>query len=372
MRALAFVFFAATLHAQTPASLTSPDPQINPDHTATFRFAAPGAVKVAVALDSLAIPLPMTQADPGHWTVTTPALAPEWYSYHFDVDGRNQLDPRNVSVKASYTATGNGFLVSGSPARPWEETAIPHGSVDKHTYTSKVVLGLDHDQADYYVYTPPGYDPRGKTKYPVLYLLHGWSDTAAGWSEIGHANTILDTLIAQGKAKPMIVVMPLGYGNMSFVRDGFSVWRNPAAIRENVTLFAKALLTEVLPAVERDYLVSTGREDRAIAGLSMGGLESVSIGIRDAAQFAYVGGFSSALVGMPPDFYAGVDAKKADLKLLWMSCGTEDQLLEPNRSVEAGLKSEGFPVTVFEEPGRHTWHVWRDSLVLFAPLLFQK
>ena len=300
MRSFLLPFVACfALHAQLPPSLTAPDPQVNADRTVTFHFAAPGAIKVGVQLDALTGPLPMTQATPGQWTVTTAALAPEWYSYQFMVDGRNELDPRNVSIKASYTASANGFLVPGVPAKPWEETAIPHGAVTKHTYTTKVVTGLDNDQADYYVYTPPGYDPRGKTKYPVLYLLHGWSDTASGWSTIGHANTILDTLLAEGKAKPMIVVMPLGYGEMSFVRNGFSVWRDPEAIQRNVAGFGKALLTEVMPAVERDYLVSVKREDRAIAGLSMGGLESLTIGIKHAETFAWVGGFSSAVQGLP-------------------------------------------------------------------------
>ena len=375
MRAFALLLAATvTLHAQTPASLSAPDPQVNPDRTVTFRFVAPaGAAKVDVAIDSvLPAPLPLTKSDSGQWTVTTPPLPPELYSYHFDVDGRNQLDPRNVTIKASYTASGNGFLVPGSPAKAWETTAIPHGTVDKHTYTTKVVLGLDNDQSEYYVYTPPGYDPRGKTKYPVLYLLHGWSDTAAGWDNIGHANDILDTLIAQGKAKPMIVVMPLGYGDMSFVKSGFGVWRDKAAIEHNTTLFSQALLTEVVPMVEKEYLTSNKREDRAIAGLSMGGLESLTIGLTHADEFAYVGGFSAAVHAVPSDFFTGVDPKKADFKLIWIGCGTEDDLITPNRTLEATLKGEGFQVTTFEEAGRHTWHVWRDSLLLFAPLLFQK
>ncbi len=373
MRVFGFLLaFTVSLHAQRPPEYAAVDPQVNADRTVTFRLTQPGATKVGVALDDSATALPMTQTEPGHWTLTTRALAPDWYSYHFDVDGRNQLDPRNVTIKASYTGSGNGFLVPGSPAKPWEETAIPHGTVDKHTYTTKVVLGLENNQADYYVYTPPGYDARGKVKYPVLYLLHGWSDTAGGWSNIGKANNILDTLIAQGKAKPMIVVMPLGYGDMSFVRSGFGVWRDPAAIDHNTALFTQALLTEVIPAVERDYLTSAKREDRAIAGLSMGGLESLTIGLTHADEFAYVGGFSAAVHAVPPGFFSTVDPKKADLKLVWMGCGTEDDLITSNRALEGALKSEGFDVKVFEEPGRHTWHVWRDSLVLFAPLLFQK
>ncbi len=373
MRALLLLLVAASaLHAQLPPSLTAPDPQVNADRTVTFNFVAPAAAKVSVQMDAISAPLPMSKSESGQWTVTTPALAPEWYSYQFMVDGRSQLDPRNVTIKASYTSSGNGFLVPGSPAQPWEETAIPHGAVTRHAYTTKAVTGLDQNQSEYYVYTPPGYDPRGKVKYPVLYLLHGWSDTAAGWATIGHANDILDSLIAAGKARPMIVVMPLGYGEMSFVRNGFSVWRDPEAVKRNVAGFGRALLTEVIPAVERDYLVSARREERAIAGLSMGGLESLTIGIKHAETFAWVGGFSSAVQGLPADYFATTDAKKADLKLLWISCGTEDDLIKSNRPMEAALKAEGFPVTVYEEAGHHEWKVWRDSLVLFAPMLFQK
>ncbi len=349
------------------------DPQINPDHTATFTFAEPSATVVNLALEGTKVPFPMHKNEAGLWTLTTPVLAPENYSYHFEVDGRTELDPRNTAVKASLTGTGNAFLIPGDVPQPWETTAVPHGILHHHVYTTKVVKGLDRNQSDYYVYTPPGYDPRAKVRYPVLYLLHGWSDTAGGWSAIGHANDIFDSLIAQGKAKPMVVVMPLGYGEMSFVRNGFTVWRKPADVSRNTTLFSQALLTEVLPQVEKDYNVSARREDRAIAGLSMGGLESLTVGLSYPDQFAYVGGFSAAVFSRDAAQVASsIDAKKPALKLLWIACGTSDDLIEGNRSLVAALKARDLPVTAVETPGMHTWLVWRDNLVHFVPLLFAR
>ena len=347
------------------------EPEVHADRTVTFRLTVPGAAEAAVALEGVKTPMPMTAGAGGRWTLTTGVLKPEYYSYHFEVDGHAVLDAANPMVKAGYLAAGNGFLVPGSPAEPWETTAVPHGTVHRHLFTTRVVTGLPLGQDEVYVYTPPGYDPRGATKYPVLYLLHGWSDTAAGWTGIGHANDVLDTLIASGKAKPMIVVMPLGYGEMSFVRSGFGVWQDGAAINRNVELFQKSLETEVMPMVEASYQVAPGRENRAIAGLSMGGLEAISVGLNHTGQFAYVGGFSAAVHMLKPEMLAGLDAKKADLRVLWIACGTEDSLIEPNRRLIAGLKAEGLPVTAVETPGMHVWLVWRDNLVKFAPLLFQ-
>jgi len=359
---------------QPPPSFVA-DPVVNPDRTVTFHVIAPPSAAVTVALEGVKDPIPMTKESPGVWTLTTEALAPEYYSYHFEVNGHYVLDPRNVMVKTSYVAAGNGFLVPGAAPEPWETTAIPHGEIHHHFFTTHVVKGLERDQDQFFVYTPPGYDPRGKMKYPVLYLLHGWGDPAGGWSAIGHANDIFDTLIAEGKAKPMIVVMPLGYGDMRFVRDGWGVWSDPAAIDRNTTLFSQTLLTEVLPQVEGLYNVSAKREDRAIAGLSMGGLESLTVGLEHTGMFAYVGGFSSAVHRLKPETLAdsghGLDPKTADLRLLWIACGTEDGLIEPNRRLIAALKAEGLAVTPIETPGMHTWLVWRDNLVHFAPLLFQ-
>jgi enterochelin esterase-like enzyme len=188
---------------------------------------------------------------------------------------------------------------------------------------------------------------------------------------VGRVDLILDNLLAQGKIKPMVVVMPLGYGDMSFIHK-FHVWEDPAAIDQNTDLFAKALLTEVLPRVEAEYHVSKDRNDRAITGLSMGGLESLEIGLSHADKFAWVGGFSSAVHNLKyEDKLASLNPKAADLRLLWVACGTEDSLIEPNRRFVEFLKSKNMQVKQIETPGYHTWMVWRDNLSQFAPLLFQ-
>ena len=367
---LATLLLAASALCAQAGSSSLAEPQVHADATVTFRYAAAAsAEKVALVLEGSA-PMPMQRGPGGLWTVTTPVLAPEYYSYHFDVDGTTQLDARNPLVRSSYLAAGNGLLVPGAPARPWEQTAVPHGTVHHHTFTTHVVAGLPGNQDEFYVYTPPGYNPRGKTKYPVLYLLHGWSDTAGGWVSIGHANDILDNLIAAGRAKQMIVVMPLGYGDMSFVESGFGVWSDAAKIEHNRALFERSLLDEVIPQVESLYNVATDSGSRALAGLSMGGLESLTIGLTNTGKFAWVGGFSSAVHAVDPATLPHVPAASAP-KLLWIACGTADDLLRPNRALITELKAAGLKVTPVETPGGHTWLVWRDNLVQFAPLLFR-
>lgn len=344
--------------------------EVNPDHTITFRYRDPAATKVEVGVDVLGSPLEMQKDDEGVWSVTTQAFQPEIYAYHFTVDGATRLDTGNPRMAPNLVGTSNLIEVPGDTPQPWDPTNVPHGVVHRHTYNTAVVLGLENNQSDYYVYTPPNYDPKAKKPYPVLYLLHGWSDDASGWTAVGQAHLILDNLLAQGKIKPMVVVMPLGYGDMSFVHD-HGVWNQAATIDHNTSLFEKALLTEVLPQVEATYHVSRKREDRAIVGLSMGGLESLTIGLTHTDQFAWVGGFSSAVRDLnTSQAMAGLNPKSANLRLLWIACGVDDHLIEPNRHFIDWLKSKEMPVTQIETPGRHTWSVWRDNLVHFTPLLF--
>ena len=310
----------------------------------------------------------MQQDADGLWTATTPVWAPEIYSYHFVVDGTTMLDPRNTSVVDNLLTLANNFTVPGTPPQPWELQSIPHGIVEHRFYTSQVVLGLPNNQSDYHVYTPPGYNAKSRQRYPVLYLLHGYSDAADGWTAVGKANFILDSLIASGKAKPMIVVMTLGYGNMAVLKPG----RTPELSTQNIDLYSKALLTEVIPQIEANYPVSKKREDRAIAGLSMGGHESLVIGLNHPELFAWVGTFSAGVNAKIISELPQTSAQKANFRLLWMACGVDDALLKPNQAVIAALKAEGLPVTAIETPGHHQWPVWRDNLIHFAPLLFQK
>ncbi len=371
--ATAALLLPLVLQAQAPAP-TSRFTEVNPDRTITFRYTDPTATKAELALEGAGANIPMEKGTDGAWTATSKPLAPEIYAYHFDVDGHPRLDLHNTRLTTNLLNVSNMIEVPGETPEPWQLQNIPHGEVHHQIYTTSAVLGLPANQSDFYVYTPPGYDPRGKSTYPVLYLLHGFSDAASGWTAVGQANLILDSLLAQGKIKPMIVVMPLGYGDMSFVlgRDP-NVWNDPTAVNRNTDNFAQALLTEVLPRVEREYRVSAKRDDRAIAGLSMGGLESLTIGLQNPDKFAYVGGFSSAVRGEGlTTRFASLNPKSTNLKLLWISCGTEDNLIEPNRKFIAFLKTKNMPVTQIETPGMHTWMVWRDNLTNFTPILFAK
>ena len=349
-----------------PAQPPYVSPEIHADDTVTLRLRAPNAQKVDLELEGAVTH--MQQDADEMWSATTPALAPEIYGYRFVVDGTPMLDPKNTDVRDNLLTLSSNLTIPGTPAEPWELQSIPHGIVEHHFYTSQVVLGLPNNQSDYYVYTPPGYNAKSRRTYPVFYLLHGFSDAADGWPTVGKANFILDSLIASGKAKPMIVVMTLGYGNMAVLKPG----RTPALNAQNIDLYQKALLTEVMPQIESTYHVSKKRQDRAIAGLSMGGHESLLIGLTHPELFAWIGTFSAGVhadtvAQLPP-----LTVQKANLRLLWMACGVDDALLKPNQAVIAALKAEGLPVTAIETPGHHQWPVWRDNLIHFAPLLFQK
>jgi enterochelin esterase-like enzyme len=364
---LAFFLPDACLHAQTPpAPVVSPDVQT--DNRVTFRFRAPNATEVALSLEGASKDLPMQKSREDVWSITTEPLTPDFYGYAFVADGVHLIDPSNSLMKPNLLNTTSQVHVPGA-SLSWEVSDVPHGEVHHHFYISKVV----GDQRDFYVYTPPGYDARGKQTYPVLYLLHGFSDDASGWTAVGRANVILDNLIAQGKAKPMLVVMPLGYGAPEILRGGFGAFRNTELRDRNFAKFSEALLGEVLPRVESAYLVKKERTSRAIAGLSMGGSESLLTGLNNLDKFAWVGAFSSG--GIPEEFdkdFPKLDARASEqLKVLWIACGVDDRLIELNRKVRAWLEAKGIKKVDIESPGAHTWMVWRRNLTTFSGLLFR-
>ncbi|MGO8796325.1 MAG: esterase [Candidatus Sulfotelmatobacter sp.] len=357
---------APTPHPQPPASLTSPE--AHADGSVTFRFEAPNARAVALEREGTD-PAPMQKDDKGVWSVTTAPLAPDYYGYSFTADGARMMDPSNPALVPNLIDPGNSVHVPGPLSLPWELNDVPHGTIHRHFYRSTVA----NDDRDYYVYTPPGYDPTKKKTYPVLYLLHGYSDDASGWTAVGHANVIVDNLIAQGKAKPMVVVMPLGYGTMDMIRQGWTAWSNTELRDRNFNKFREALLTEVMPRVENEYRITKNGNARAIAGLSMGGSESLLTGLNNLDKFSWIGAFSSG--GIPKDFqtdFPSLDAKaNQQLHLLWIACGTEDRLIAINRNLREWLKSKGVKETEIETPGMHTWMVWRRNLSEFVPLLFR-
>jgi len=353
---------------QPPSALITPE--VHSDDSVTFRFRAPNAQEVSVRREGATDPLQMQKDENGVWTVNTAPLPPDYYGYSIIVDGQRTIDPYNSLLKPNLLSTENMVHVQGERSLLWELNDVPHGEVHHHFYRSAVA----NDDRDYYVYTPPGYDATAKKAYPVLYLLHGYSDDASGWTAVGRANVILDNLIAQGKAKPMIVVMPLGYGTMEMVRVGWGGIGNRPEVREqNLMKFREALLTEVMPKVEAEYRVNKDRSNRAIVGLSMGGSESLLTGLNNLDKFAWVGAFSAG--GLPDPFekdFPILDAKaNQELRLLWIACGTEDRLITANRNLREWLKQKGINHTDIETTGMHTWMAWRRNLAEFAPLLFR-
>jgi enterochelin esterase-like enzyme len=361
---------AQTAPAQPPASLVSPE--VHADGSVTFRLRAPNAAEVKLGRDwDRTGYAPMQKDDQGVWSVTTPALAPDYYGYVFVVDGVFLSDPSNRHLAPTLLYSASILHVPGSLSLPWEVNDVPHGVIHHHFYKSAVA----QDERDYYVYTPPNYDPAAKKTYPVLYLLHGYGLDARGWTEIGFANVILDNLIAQGKAKPMIVVMPLGYGTMELLGLGASYrFSDHTELRDaNYKKFSDALLTEVMPRVEGEYRTIKDRNSRAIAGFSMGGSESLLTGLNNLDKFSWIGSFSMG--GIPEDFqkdFPSLDAKaNQQLHLLWIACGAEDNVLKVNRNLREWFKTKGVKPTEIETPGNHTLMVFRRNLAEFAPLLFR-
>ena len=365
---LAILLLAAAAPAQTPPPpLISPE--VHSDNRVAFRLRGPNIKEVAVSLEGNPKPLPMQRDDQGVWSVTSDPLAPDFYGYSIVADGVSMFDPSNHAIKPNFLYRASELHVPGPASLSWEIGAVPHGEIDHHFYKSGVV----GDDRDFFVYIPPGYDSRAKQTYPVLYLLHGFSDDASAWTAVGRANVILDNLIARGRAKPMIVVMPLGYGAPEVLLPNSGVWRDRAITDRNFDKFREALLTEVIPRVEAEYLVIKDRNSRAIAGLSMGGSESLLTGLNTLDKFAWIGAFSSG--GITEDFdkeFPALDSKANEqLHLLWIACGTDDRLIDINRKVRAWLASKNIKHLDIETPGAHTWMVWRRNLTEFSSLLFR-
>jgi enterochelin esterase-like enzyme len=357
---------------QTPRPAPPPaivSPEVHSDNRVVFRLRAPNAKEVTVSIEGSSEPLPMQEDDQGVWSVTSDPLAPDFYGYSFQVDSVTNFDPSNHAIKPNFLYRASELHIPGPPTLTWETNDVPHGELHHHFYKSSVV----GDQRDYYVYTPPGYDARGKKTYPVLYLLHGYSDDASGWPAVGRANVILDNLIATGKAKPMIIVMPLGYGERKILEPNSGAFRDRSITDRNFNKFREALLTEVIPRVESEYRINQDRSARAIAGLSMGGAESLLTGLNTLDKFAWIGAFSSG--GFTPEFemeFPNLNANSnQQIKLLWIACGTEDRLIDINRNFRNWLASKNVRHADIETPGMHTWMVWRRNLTDFAQLLFR-
>lgn len=351
--------------AQSPPHFRSTE--IHADHSVTFRYFDPHASRVDLVLENRPDRILMKKGSDSVWTVTTAPLRPEIYGYRFAIDGKAATvhDPQNPVRRY-----GNDLLLlPGHPPEPWEEAGAPRGAVTSHRYISRIVAGLPGNRSEFVVYTPPGYDPKARL-YPVLYLLHVWGDRPDSWTRFGQANLILDNLLAQGKIKPMVVVMPLGYGDMKLDQD-YGLWEDHAVVERNLRLFEKALFAEIMPQVEAMYHVRSDAEGTAILGASMGGLESMMIGLGHPDRFAWVGGESSALKNL--DFSAELPSftpNDPPRRLVWMVCGRDDELLESNRRLAAWLRNKGQAVELEEPEGTHSYILWREGLVRFLTRIF--
>lgn len=362
----AALLFLVPLAAQPPARVVSPE--VHADRTVTFRLKAPNAQKVLLSREG-AKPVEMTKDDQGIWSVTTPALEPDIYGYTFQVDGVGILDPVNARIKPNLLNLSSMVHVPGGPHVTWEVADVPRGVLHRHFYRSAAV----GDHRDFYVYTPPGYQPDKGPRYPVFYLQHGFSDDASGWTSVGQAHVIMDNLLAQGKAKPMLVVMTLGYGAPEILQPRSGGFRDPSLVKRNFDGFRDALIKEVIPTVETQYRVSKKREDRALAGLSMGGAEALVVGLNNLDHFAWIGAFSAGgAQGKFEDWWPALDKKANDrLKLLWIACGKDDFLFKSNNAFDEELKKREIRHDYVVTEGAHTWMVWRRYLAEFAPKLFR-
>jgi len=336
-------------------------PEILADQHITFRLAAPRATEVTVMGQWTNAPVPMTRESNGLWSVTVGPIEPGIYEYSFNVDRLTMIDPGNSAIKPMREPRTSILHVPGKTPLVHDFQNVPHGEVHQCFYFSKPI-GL---QREVDIYTPPGYNHQPDTKFPVLFLQHGSGDNQSTWTVHGKANWIIDNLIAQGKVKPMIIVMANGHALPpgEHLPEGVS----------NTTLFEKDLLEEVIPYVEANYRVQPAPLGRAIVGLSMGGEQSLRIGLTHPELFAWVGGFSSAA----PDKKAlknsldDAQAVNQHFKLLWVGCGKNDFLLKRNEDFIGLLKEKKINHEWHLTEGIHCWPVWRMYLEEIAPKLFQ-
>jgi enterochelin esterase-like enzyme len=352
---------AAQAPTKAPATRSRPvavrSPQVQADRRVTLRLRAPKATEVLVLGQWPEGKATMARDANDVWTVTVGPVPAGVWEYSFQVDGLQMIDPGNPAIKPMREPRTSILCIPGQPLYEFQD--VPHGTVREHTYFSKS-LGRVRELM---VYTPPSYDKQADSRFPTLYLQHGSGDNQATWTVHGKAHWILDNLIAQGKARPMVVVMMDGHAALGGRAGGF---------QDNTTAFGRDLLEDVMPFVEANYRVKTDAASRAIAGLSMGGGQSLTLGLNHLDKFAWVAGFSSsvpsreAVAGFLND-PAGANTK---LKLLWIGVGRDDFLRQRNEEFIATLKEKDIRHEWHLTEGTHSWPVWRGYLADLAPKLF--
>jgi enterochelin esterase-like enzyme len=365
-------------------------PEIMPDNRVTFRLYAPEATKVAVSgewMKNQATGENMIKNDSGLWTMTTEPLKEEFYGYTFMVNGIRAIDPNNAQVIRDGKRYSNYLIVPGNRSNLYKLNDVPHGTLSKVWYDSPA-LGM---KRRLYIYTPAGYEG-GKDKYPVLYLLHGSGGDEDAWTTMGCAVNILDNLIAQGRAKPMILVMTNGNANQSVAQNDLPMLNDNfrASYDSYAGKFENSIIKDIIPFIDNNYRAYTDREHRAISGLSMGGGHATYVGLNNIDKFAWIGSFSGAFVVWPnvrpapgvndldmnavrtkvfPNLSASANPQ---IKLLYLAIGTEDPLFQVQRKFKDWLKENKIQFVDLDIPGyAHVWPLWRINLIDFSSRLFK-
>lgn len=330
-------------------------PEVHADHSITFRYYSKTAQQVVVKGEFLTTPLPMIKDTSGIWSVTVPPVKPDIYPYNFRVDSVEVADPNNSYIFANERFKRSIVEINGDQPLVHSLQNVPHGKISYRYYTS-ATLGTTRQLL---VYTPPGFNTNGETKYPVLYLIHGGSDTEETWAKVGRANLIADNLIAEKKAIPMIIVMP--YGNV-----------RPKPMPD----FTRDVINDIIPFIESNYPVLTGANNRAVAGFSVGGGQTINIGLTNADKFAYICSYApyTATEEFQKNFTNWTpDAKKinAQLKLFTISVGTEDFLFESVKKNLAMFQEKNVKVKSYIVPGGHTWMNCKQYLATTLQEIFK-
>ncbi|NMB52898.1 MAG: esterase [Bacteroidales bacterium] len=341
-------------------------PEVNKDRTVTFRLRAPNAKDVKLSTQFIRGQQAMTKDANGIWTITLGPVEPEIYPYSFIVDGIQVADPKNSWIFPNEGFQNSVIEIPDATPKVYSIQNVPHGTVSYRYYYSKE-LGT----RPLVIYTPPGYEQNVNEKYPVFFLLHGTTDTEETWTKVGRANIILDNLIAQGKAKPMIIVMPYGRAFPVITKESGSL-RN----WENLQEFQKDFKNYILPFVEDNYRVKPGPENKAIAGFSGGGGTSLYIGLGNPDLFAYVCGYAPGMLQSEFDRnnavpFANPELTNKRLKLFWLGCGKEDSLYGVLQQYLKVLDEKKIKYQSFITDGGHTWMNCKKFLNETAPLLFK-
>jgi len=346
------------------------DPSISPvvraDRSVSLALSAPQADSVQVVGSLSEEPVMMTKGADGLWQIELGPMEPGFYFYSFAVDGVQMIDPSNRDIHLAMEPNTSTLVVPGEPPLFYEEQAVSHGTVHMHRHRSRTF----GDDRGYLVYTPPHYDQLSIERYPVLYLLHGYTDTEMSWYSTGRAHFILDNLLAEKAAAQMIIVMPFGYppAEAGDSEGSWGQWFSRVTPR-----FERYIVDELVARIDKQYRTISIAKGRAIAGLSMGGGQALRIGLKHSSQFSWVGGFSSAVF----DSFHGpllehADELNEDLALLWVGCGRDDFLFKNNSDFIAQLDSRGIRHVAHISEGAHEWPVWHRYLHEFAGLLFKK